>query len=175
MLAVFQFLIRTWWKLQSKAMATVTLAHAKTPEDIAAVKAIFQEYMVFIEDFLGESLCFQGTEAEFKNFPQSYDVLLLAKVDTAPVAACGIKPFKDKICELKRLYCRPSGRGHNLGERLTVASLEAARAEGYTDMYLDTDPGLAHACRIYEKLGFTDIERYYENPMGCSRYMALTL
>lgn len=156
-------------------MPKVTLEMAETSGDIAAVKAIFQEYMVFIEDFLGQSLCFQGTEAEFENFPDAYDFLLLAKVDGEPVAACGVKPLKDKVCELKRLYCRPSGRGHNLGERLTLASLDAARDRGYTDMYLDTDPGLAHACRIYENLGFTDIERYYENPMGCSRYMALAL
>ena len=156
-------------------MGVATIHIAETPEDIASAKVIFQEYMVFIEDFLGESLCFQGTEAEFSNFPDAYDFLLLAKVDGAPVAACGVKPLKDRICELKRLYCRPSGRGHNLGERLTITSLNEARRRGYTEMFLDTDLGLAHACRIYEKLGFTDIERYYENPMGCSRYMALAL
>ena len=42
-------------------------------------------------------------------------------------------------------------------------------------MYLDTDRGLTHANKIYEGLGFIDIERYYDNPMGCSRYMALKL
>jgi len=42
-------------------------------------------------------------------------------------------------------------------------------------MYLDTDPGLKQANIIYDNLGFQDIERYYDNPMGCSRYMALTL
>lgn len=156
-------------------MARLTIEKAETSSDVAAVKAIFLEYMAFIENYLGESLGFQGTDAEFKNFPKAYDALLLAKIDGKPVAACGIKPFKDKVCELKRLYCRPSGRGHNLGERLTKESLNTARQMGYTDMYLDTDPGLIHACRIYEKLGFSDIERYYENPMGCSRYMALSL
>lgn len=156
-------------------MVQVTLEKAETPDDIAAVKAIFLEYMAFIEGYLGESLCFQGTDSEFKNFPKVYDVLLLAKVGGEPVAACGIKPFKDKICELKRLYCRPSGRGHRLGERLSRESLNAARQLGYEEMYLDTDPGLTHACRIYEALGFYDIDRYYENPMGCSRYMAISL
>ena len=46
---------------------------------------------------------------------------------------------------------------------------------GYNHLYLDTDPGLTHAVKIYEDLGFVDIDRYYENPMGCSRYMALAL
>ncbi len=156
-------------------MTDVSLSVAASQSDIEAVKSIFLEYLTFIEDFLGESLGFQGTEVEFKTFPEAYDVLPFAKLGGVPVAACGIKPFKSGICELKRLYCRPSGRGHNLGERLTEFSLREARRLGYTQMYLDTDPGLTHANMVYERLGFTDIDRYYENPMGCSRYMALTL
>ncbi|WP_026942624.1 GNAT family N-acetyltransferase [Hellea balneolensis] len=148
---------------------------AKTSEDIASVKAIFLEYMHFIEDYLGESLNFQGTEKEFADFPNTYDALFLAKLDGAPVAACGLKPFKPGICELKRLYSRPAGRGHGFGEKLTRATIIDARKRGYEKIYLDTDAGLTHANRVYEELGFKDIERYYDNPMGCSRYMALTL
>jgi len=155
--------------------ASVTIDTAQSPEDIAAVKSIFLEYMAFIENYLGESLNFQGTEKEFADFPKTYDALLLAKVNGQPVAACGLKPFKPKICELKRLYCRPNGRGHQLGLKLTQAAIIEARNQGYTQMYLDTDRGLTHANAVYEGLGFKDIERYYENPMGCSRYMALTL
>ena len=156
-------------------MASVDISIATSVEDVAAVKAIFLEYMDFIEDVLDTSLCFQGTDQEFAEFPKTYAQLYLAKLDGRPVAACGIKPFQGDICELKRLYCRPDGRGHKLGERLTIASIEGARALGYRHLYLDTDPALTHAVKIYEKLGFTDIERYYENPMGCSRYMALAL
>ncbi len=155
--------------------AIVTLSQATSPEDIAAVKSIFTEYMRFIEDYLGESLNFQGTEKEFAEFPYIYDALFLAKLDDRPVAACGIKPFKEGVCELKRLYCRPAGRGQKLGLKLTEASIADARARGYKQMFLDTDPGLTSANAVYEGLGFTDIERYYDNPMGCSRYMALTL
>ena len=153
----------------------VTLDIAQSANDIAAVKAIFLEYMAFIETYLGESLNFQGTEKEFTDFPNTYDALLLAKINKAPVAACGLKPFKPGICELKRLYCRPEGRGHSLGLKLTEATITQARKHGYKEMYLDTDRGLTHANAIYETLGFKDIERYYDNPMGCSRYMALKL
>lgn len=154
---------------------SLTLHIAQSEADIAAVKAIFMEYMGFIEDYLGESLDFQGTEREFADFPDIYDALFVAKVDGEPVAACGLKPFKPGICELKRLYCRPNGRGHHLGQRLTEATITEARKLGYAQIFLDTDPGLTHANAVYEALGFKDIERYYDNPMGCSRYMALTL
>lgn len=131
--------------------------------------------MRFIESYLGESLGFQGTEKEFADFPQTYDALFLATLSGEPVAACGLKPFKPGICELKRLYCRPEGRGHQLGLKLTQAALKEARLRDYREIYLDTDRGLTHANVIYETLGFKDIERYYDNPIGCSRYMALSL
>lgn len=156
-------------------MARIDITLAETAEDVAAVKAIFLEYMAFIEDYLGESLNFQGTDKEFANFPQTYDALLLASIDGQAMAACGIKPFKPGICELKRLYARPGGWGHKLGYRLTKASLKQAKTLGYQEMYLDTDRGLTHANTVYEALGFTDINMYYDTPIGCSRFMAKKL
>lgn len=150
------------------------IVRAKTADDIAAVKALFLEYLTFIEDYLGQTLAFQGTETEFKNFPQSYDALFLAKQNDEAMAACGIKPFKDNICELKRLYCRPSARGHGAGQALMEAAIKAAKDMGYMQIYLDTDHGLTHANAIYERLGFKDIEKYYDNPMD-SRFMAKSL
>ncbi len=153
----------------------VEIIAAQTADDIAAVRDVFIAYLAFIEDYLGQSLGFQNTNEEFKTFPDMYRALFLARIDGEAVGACGIKAFAADIAELKRLYVLPTGRGHNLGERLTQAAIEYSKAEGFEKMYLDTDPGLIHANKIYERLGFTDIERYYGNPMGCSRYMALTL
>ena len=155
-------------------MADVRIIKAETKADIAAVRDLFLEYLGFVERYLGQDLSFQGTEKEFADFPQTYDALFLAKLDGEPVAACGLKPFKPGICELKRLYCRPAARGHNLGLKLSQATVDKARALGYETMYLDTDHGLIHANKIYEKLGFRDIEKYYDNPMD-SRFMALNL
>ena len=155
-------------------MPDVFIRAARTPKDIAAVKDIFVEYLAFVEVYLGQSLSFQGTDKEFADFPQTYDALFLASLDGKPVAACGVKPFKEKICELKRLYCRPAGRGHGLGFALSEAAITAAKGLGYDRMYLDTDHGLTHANAIYERLGFQDIEKYYDNPMD-SRFMGLGL
>jgi len=155
-------------------MPQLEIKPAETTEDIAVVRAIFVEYLAFVEDYLGQTLAFQGTDKEFADFPQTYDALFLAELDGEPVAACGVKPFKDKICELKRLYCRPTGRGHGAGLKLCEAAIKAAINMGYMTMYLDTDHGLTHANSVYEKLGFRDIEKYYDNPMD-SRFMGLLL
>lgn len=156
-------------------MPHITVKAAETPDDISGVRGVFEDYLAYIEDYLGASLGFQGTQKEFATFPHIYDALFLGRVNGAPVAACGVKPFKDDICELKRLYCRPAGRGYGFGRALTEAAIERAQTLGYRQMYLDTDAGLIHANLIYEALGFVDIPQYYENPLGCSRYMALNL
>lgn len=153
-------------------MPKIDIFHAQSLADIQSAKAIMLDYIDFIERELGETLTFQGTDTEFSDFPKSYDVLLLAKVDGKPAAACAVKPFKTGICELKRLYARPKFRGHKLGLKLTEESLKRAKALGYNEMYLDTNPGLIHANRLYENLGFKDIEKYYDNPLMCSRYMS---
>ena len=156
-------------------MVKPTLIQAQSAADIAAVKSLFLEYLQFVQDYLGQDLAFQGTDVEFATFPDIYDALFLAKLNGQPAGAAAVKPFKGKICELKRLYCRPNARGLGLGQALTEHCISAARDLGYTKMYLDTDPGLIHANSIYERLGFTDIVRYYDNPLGDSRYMELDL
>lgn len=157
------------------AFVKVEISRAQTPADVAEVRDIFIAYLEFIEDYLGQSLDFQNTDEEFKTFPDMYRALFLARIDGVAAGACGVKAFTPEIAELKRLYVLPQGRGHQLGERLTHAAIDFSKASSFEKMYLDTDPGLVHANAIYERLGFSDIERYYGNPMGCSRYMALTL
>lgn len=155
-------------------MSDIEIVEAKTTDDVAAVRMIFLEYLKFVESYLGQDLAFQGTEKEFADFPQTYDALFLAILNGAPVAACGLKPFKPGICELKRLYCRPTARGHGAGLKLSDTAIGKARSLGYKTVYLDTDHGLKHANNIYEALGFKDIEKYYDNPMD-SRFMGLSL
>jgi len=85
-----------------------------------------------------------------------------------------LRVVKRGICELKRLYCRPDGRGHGLGYKVTRAAMVFAKEFGYKEIYLDTDHGLIHANSVYERLRFKDIEKYYDNPMD-SRFMARSL
>jgi GNAT superfamily N-acetyltransferase len=147
---------------------------AQTPEDIARVKALFLDYLRFIEDYLGQSLSFQGTDSEFADFPHTYDALWLAMLDGEAVGAVGLKPFEKDTAELKRLWVDPKARGHGFGEALCAACIQGARDHGYKRLLLDTDRGLGQANAIYERLGFTDIDQYYDNPME-SRFMALDL
>jgi len=157
-------------------MPPVEIIRATSPEDIAAVKALFLEYLQFVTQYLGQDLSFQGTEKEFADFPQTYTSLFLAKRESAPLGAVGLKRLTPEVIELKRLYVAPQGRGLGLGYRLSEQVVKDARAHGHAHLYLDTDPGLIHANAVYEALGFEDVPQYYENPLaGQSRYMRLSL
>lgn len=157
-------------------MPQVEIIRATSDNDIAAVKALFLDYLQFVTAYLGRDLSFQGTAKEFADFPQTYTSLFLAKRGSTPMGAVGLKRLTPDVIELKRLYVAPAGRGLGLGYRLSEHVVQDARVHGHTHLYLDTDPGLIHANAIYEALGFEDVPQYYDNPLaGQSRYMRLTL
>jgi len=156
-------------------MANTQINQAKTPAQIAAVKALFVEYLETLKtDFGNELGCAVGQE-DIRDFPQTYLALFLAKFDGAPVAACGLKRINAGDCELGKLYCRPAGRGQALGRQLTEATLNHARSLGYKRIVLSTEPSMKHAGRLYTAMGFKDVAKYMPGQSGCSRFMALSL
>ncbi len=74
-----------------------------------------------------------------------------------------------------RLYCRPEGRGHALGRKLSEAAKDYAKDSGYQRLVLSTEPVMEHAVKLYKNMGFVDIENYADAPSACSKYMALAL
>jgi GNAT superfamily N-acetyltransferase len=95
------------------------------------------------------------------------------------VAMGGLRRSEDGIAELKRVYVRPAGRGHRLGQALAARLVADARAFGYRRVRLDTLPFMDAAQAIYEAMGFADCAPYpVEMPEAFRdriRYMALDL
>jgi putative acetyltransferase len=76
--------------------------------------------------------------------------------DGGQAVACGaLKRHAGGIGEVKRMYTRPSHRGHKIGARI-VARIEAlARAEGLKRLVLETGDRHPAAWTVYERAGFT--------------------
>lgn len=143
--------------------------------DMAALKALFLEYI----EWVGVDLAFQNVEQELDSLPGKYAMpggrLYLARVDGAAAGCVALRPCGAGGCEMKRLYVRSEFRGHNLGERLAKTVIAAAKEIGYGYILLDSMPFMQNAAKLYEKLGFYDIDAYYENPFEGVRYMRLDL
>ena len=139
--------------------------------DMAPVRALFLEYAAAT----GVDLSFQNFDAELAGLPGDYDPILLAYWNGELAGCIALHPFGDGICEMKRLYIRPPFRKYGIGRALTVRILEEARARGFRAIRLDTLPSMQQAMKLYESLGFVDIEPYRYNPIEGTRYLELTL
>ena len=140
--------------------------------DMSVVRTLFVEYA----QALGVDLSFQNFEEELASLPGDYDPILLAhwNDDVAGCVALHSHGGAD-ICEMKRLYVRPQFRGHDIGRALAESVIAAARQRGYRVMRLDTLPTMQSAMRLYESLGFVDVEPYRYNPVPGTRFLELTL
>ena len=150
-----------------------------TPEEMDAVRQIFQEYA----DSLNIDLEFQGFETEIAELPGEYaeprGQILLAQVDGVIAGCCALRPLDDcdypNAAEMKRLYVRQAFRGFGLGRQLAEAMLDAARQAGYDYVLLDTLDDMEAARVLYVDLGFEPIEPYYHNPLPGAHYLKVDL
>ncbi len=149
----------------------ITIAPARSPSEVAAVKALFMDY----NSWLGVDLCFQGFEAEMARLPDGYDLLLLATVAGDPAGAVGVRPLEEGVCEMKRLYVPEPFRGLGLGRRLCERLLREAERLGYQLMRLDTLERLTAALALYRDLGFVPCTAYYDNPLDQVIYLERAL
>jgi len=158
-------------------MSGFRIAEACKPAEIAAAASLFREYA----DGLGIDLGFQGFEAELRGLPGRYappeGALLLAWGEAREALGCvAVRPLEGRrICEMKRLYVRPSARRLGIGEALVAAVIEAAEALGYGEMRLDTLPSMAAAAALYGRFGFAPIPAYYANPIPGTLYFGRKL
>ena len=157
----------------------VTLTIPSDPQELSAVRTLFQEYA----DSLGVDLCFQGFEAELAELPGEYGPprgrLLLAWVGDALAGCCALRPLDNcdypNAGEMKRLYVRKAFRAFGLGRELAEATLDAARQIGYTSVLLDTLNDMEAARALYTDLGFVEMAPYYHIPVHGSHYLKVDI
>lgn len=151
------------------------VVQANTANDIEQARTLFQEYAKGV----GISLCFQNFDQELANLPGDYappDGRLLLATDDDQIAGCiAMRKLGPNVCEMKRLFVRPTYRGTGLGRVLVNAIIDEARKLGYTQMRLDTLPGrMDSAIALYRSIGFVEIEPYYTSVEG-AKFMELDL
>ena len=117
-----------------------------------------------------------STDALSELFKVPGAVYYVAEYENEILGGGGIYPTEglpEGTCELVKMYLQPKGRGIGLGKKLIEKSLEFAKTNGYTQVYLETMPELRQALDTYAKFGFEYLKGALGNSghHGCSLWM----
>ena len=155
----------------------IEIAPALLAADIAAVAQLFHDYAASLD----VSLDYQGFGEEVAGLPGDYapprGLLLLARCDDGvPLGCAACRPLGDAgVCEMKRLFVAPAGRGLGLGRLLVRRLFADASALGYTQMRLDTLATMQAAQALYRAEGFVEMPPYYDTPVPGTVFMCRAL
>jgi len=116
------------------------------------------------------------TDHLFELFQTPESIYFIAEIDGNIVGGSGIFPTEGLplgTCELVKLYLDKSARGTGLGKKLLLQSMQWAKENGYSQVYLESMPELSKAVSIYEHVGFERLTQAMGNSGhdGCDIWM----
>jgi ribosomal protein S18 acetylase RimI-like enzyme len=153
----------------------VEIKHCDTDSDFSLALKITKDYI----EWLDMDLSFQDVNRELACFSTMYappnGLFLLAREAGELAAGIGLRMLSAEICEMKRLFVYERFRRRHIAHALCKELIHEAKEMGYAKMRLDTLGRMKAAMRLYEELGFRDIEPYRFNPDPTTRYMELRL
>lgn len=122
------------------------------------VRELLREYRSLVVD----SGCFEGFDEELARLPGEFEppvgALLVAYFDGEPAGCVGMRPYAPGVAEIKRLYVREFARGHGIGLALVRRALREALRAGYKRVRLDTLRTMESARKVYDEMGFKEVQ-----------------
>ena len=97
----------------------------------------------------------------YNAFPDKRAYFIATDPDGTVVGGVGVAGYdgSDDCAEIQKLYLVDAAKGKGLGRRLMRSAEDFARKAGYHLLYLETHTDLKAAIRLYEKLGFQQIDK----------------
>ncbi|HEX7338656.1 MAG TPA: GNAT family N-acetyltransferase [Rhodanobacteraceae bacterium] len=131
------------------------------PRDDAAVAAVIRAVMPeFHADGPGFALHDAEVDAMSTAYAASRCAYFVLEVGGKVVGGAGVAPLargEVDMCELRKMYFLPEGRGLGAGNVMIEHCMAAARRFGFRRMYLETLTGMRAAFALYRKHGFTPL------------------
>ena len=147
------------------------IAKADDRQMADVIKNIFLEFNL-PED--GTVYSDPATNNLYELFQTERSIYWVAEHNGKIVGGCGIYPTDGlpiNYAELVKFYLLPASRGIGIGKQLLAKAFMVATELGYEHLYLESFPELEDAIRIYEKVGFKQIDK----PLGESGHYACNI
>jgi putative acetyltransferase len=152
------------------------------PRDNPAMAQVIQRVMPEF-DAGGEGFSIHDPEVTTMSaayYAPRHVYFIVERIDGAVLGGAGVAPLTGgdpSVCELRKMYILPEGRGHGLGEALMQRCLEAARERGFTYCYLETLRTMTGAHKLYARHGFEPLSGPLGNTghHGCDQWMGRRL
>ena len=141
---------------------TIERVSADSPEARELFTAMWRE----VDEIYGNDAP-SGPELPGMDAPRA--VFVLARDGDEPVGCGAIRPFTESVAEVKRLYVVPHRRGEQIARLIMAALEQLARANGFSETWLETGLRQPAAIRLYENLGYTRIAGfgdYKDDPLS---------
>lgn len=162
-------------------MEDILVRHIQSQDNAAMALIIRKALEEFGANKPGTVYYDESTDHLYELFQQEpLSEYFVAERNGILLGGAGIYPtdaLPEGTCELVKMYLSPSARGMGLGRSMIARCIEAAKAKGFKQIYLETMPELKKAVTVYEKFGFS----YLTGPMGnsghngCDIWMLRTL
>jgi DNA-binding MarR family transcriptional regulator/GNAT superfamily N-acetyltransferase len=154
------------------AMDMIASAFGRSRISIEEADPSGEEARYCLGEYYGElSRRFKGGfEVSLSRDPDATDMMsprgafFVAMSDGLPLGCVGLKGTGSELAEIKRLWVAPSARGLGVGRRLMNSAEEAARSTSVKILRLDTNSALAEALLLYRSTGWTEIDRFNDDP-----------
>jgi putative acetyltransferase len=167
---------------QQKPLPSFAIDRPATVEDFDDVRALLRAFVAWhrdrhVEDrqLIDAYFDADAFEEELATLPGRYERpegdLLLARQEGEAAGCVALQRLDDRSCEMKRMFLYPRFHGQGIGRALAEAVLREAKASGYAVMRLDTSVRQREAESLYRKLGFRQIEPYYELPESLRNWL----
>jgi len=133
-------------------------------ESLDAYRQMLREH----REATGVDFNIKGYEQELfdplARFAKPMGVIAVAYWNNVPCATGALQDHGNGRCELKRIYVRPKFRQRGIARKVSEYLISRAAEIGYRLVFLDTLRRLTAAIRLYQSLGFVEVDSRVDSP-----------
>ncbi|MCW9044689.1 MAG: GNAT family N-acetyltransferase [Pseudopelagicola sp.] len=139
----------------------ITPTDPEHPDAVASMNAYYAELAARFETGFDVT---RSADPDAADMRPPRGTFLVAYRAGAAIGCVGLKGTDKGYAEVKRLWISPAARGLGLAKRLMTEIETAARTLSIPTLRLDTNSALPEAVRLYQTTGWTEIERFNDDP-----------